>query len=778
MLPKACHSQTPHLLRFALPLIAVVLLGLLPEGAQSASPPTSQPEEVVATPQQGSAVQAPAATATTPAITKSTPKVASLPWVRVPLVLALLLGVLGSLALGWTSTRKLALAWKGASTRGRVGILAKGFAGMVLWLSIASHAFDIAGYHGLVAIDLERSWQQVLEYAAAHGLSFGGQIIYTYGPLGFLTTESGLGGFATERALFGWASATVAAYLAFRVAFILPKQYRYLPWAWLLLSPGTEVMTAATVGVVLMSPPRSVVVAGLEVLGLAAYGAIMFSCKFTNVVAWSGMLGAVALYYLLCGQWKSALVKVVPFGVLGIAVWVFSGQQLSGLPLYISNALKISGGYDTMSIPAPAGLLFAAVTAAVALILLSLAGLWASPWPQKLRNLVKVLMILGCAFISWKHGFVRGDMGHVFLFLWVAAPYVILLLWACPVPAWLVSLSCNSPSGAGNEVRLVRARLTTVALVVVVVCTLGSMLVYTGNPAVSLRIPFSLSRGAHRKALATLSPDFRLPGVADLNPTLRAEADLPNLTKMVGTETVDVITNTQVWAVANHMNYAPRPIFQGYAAGSPELQRMNLAHYLSPATKPRYALLHLGPIDGRHPWLEDAPLLLHLATRWRPLWEDRGFVLLEEDPNARESTWTKVKSSKSTPWGKWVKFVSEPGRLLSLRVETLRTGYGRLKRFLYQGTQCEITLRLDTGEEVKRTFVPELAAEGFLVSPFFPAAPHFAEWRSNPAFSSPQVVAFKLAPVAGGEAEFIPTFKYQLSAYKYHMKARPAVLPQ
>jgi hypothetical protein len=125
-----------------------------------------------------------------------------------------------------------------------------------------------------------------------------------------------------------------------------------------------------------------------------------------------------------------------------------------------------------------------------------------------------------------------------------------------------------------------------------------------------------------------------------------------------------------------------------------------------------------------------------------------------------------------------VEFTSAPETLFSLKVETARTGYGRLKRFLYQGSHCEITLRLDTGEVITNTFVPQLATEGFLVSPYFPSAGHFAEWRANPAFSSPNVVAFKLAPVAGCDAEFAPSFKYQIAAYKYKMKARPAALPQ
>jgi hypothetical protein len=776
-LPMALPSQTLLLLRFVFPIVTVVLICLASLSAQAQSPSTApQPtpsETVVANQEEKAALQKPRATATKPQVT-------SLPAVRVTLVAALLLGVLGSLSLAWSGARDSMQAWKGASLRSRIAIIAKGIGGLVLWMVIALRAFKIASpYYGPTVIDLDLSWQQVIEHAVTHGFSFGDQLVYTYGPLGFLTTFASWGGFVVERVLFAWTHATLAAYLAFRVGFLLPKRHRYLPWVWLALSPGTDVMLAALVGVALMSPPRThALIAWLEVLGLAAFGAIMLNCKFTNVVAWSGVLGAVALYYLIGGQWKSALGRVVPFGAMGIAGWLFSGQPLNGLPVYVSNALKISKAYDTISMPAQPGMLFGGVASAAVLLLLSIAGLWASPRPERLRNLVKVLMVLGCAFISWKHGFVRADLGHVFLFLWMAVPYAILLFWACPIPAWLVSLHLSPSSTDGGGLRLFKIRLSTVAVVLVFAASFIPLQVYTGNLAYSLRISFSAQRSTFDTALSTLSPDYRLPRVDDLIPSLRNQANLPALSKIVGKKSVDVITNTQVWALANHMNYAPRPVFQGFAAGSPVLQKMNLEHYLSPTAKPRYALLHLTPIDNRHPWLEDAPLLLHLATHWKPIREEGGCVLFEEDPHARTGDWRKVKSSKSAPWGKWVKFASEPETMLSLKVETAGTAYGRLKRFLYQGSHCLITLRLDTGEEITNTFVPQLATEGFLLSPYFPSAGHIAEWRANPAFSSPHVVAFKLAPIAGCDAEFAPTFRYQLSAYKYKMKARPAAPAQ
>jgi hypothetical protein len=48
-------------------------------------------------------------------------------------------------------------------------------------------------------------WQVVLEYAAEHHLQFGKEIVFTYGPLGYLLTDVSLGHMLNERIVFAFA---------------------------------------------------------------------------------------------------------------------------------------------------------------------------------------------------------------------------------------------------------------------------------------------------------------------------------------------------------------------------------------------------------------------------------------------------------------------------------------------------------------------------------------------------------------------------------------------
>jgi hypothetical protein len=82
---------------------------------------------------------------------------------------------------------------------------------------------------------LDTSWQVVLEYAAEHHLQFGKEIVFTYGPLGYLLTDVSLGHMLNERIVFAFALSLFMAWSVVGVARRLVGTRRYLFLAWALL---------------------------------------------------------------------------------------------------------------------------------------------------------------------------------------------------------------------------------------------------------------------------------------------------------------------------------------------------------------------------------------------------------------------------------------------------------------------------------------------------------------------------------------------------------------
>ena len=53
-------------------------------------------------------------------------------------------------------------------------------------------------------LELDPSWHAALEYATVHHLQFGTQIVFTFGPLGFLSTRTSMGHLLGARIAFAF----------------------------------------------------------------------------------------------------------------------------------------------------------------------------------------------------------------------------------------------------------------------------------------------------------------------------------------------------------------------------------------------------------------------------------------------------------------------------------------------------------------------------------------------------------------------------------------------
>jgi len=99
--------------------------------------------------------------------------------------------------------------------------------------------FSLSGTF-LPFLELTASWQAVLEYAAKSKLQFGRDIVFTYGPLGYLGTIYSQGHLAVQRIAFALAWAALTAWSATTIVQKLsglPKGV-FIVWVLFLFSRG------------------------------------------------------------------------------------------------------------------------------------------------------------------------------------------------------------------------------------------------------------------------------------------------------------------------------------------------------------------------------------------------------------------------------------------------------------------------------------------------------------------------------------------------------------
>ncbi|MGA8578334.1 MAG: hypothetical protein WB579_06615, partial [Bryobacteraceae bacterium] len=289
-------------------------------------------------------------------------------------------------------------------------------------------------------LELDPSWHAALEYATAHHLQFGTQIVFTFGPLGFLSTRTSLGHLVGARVAFGFFWSALVALAATALAKRLPGWVRHAFLAWLVvctLSAGFD-QTAFFVMVygallLLADNPKQRWQAPIYVFAFIVLSLI----KSLFLTAAIGSLALVAFCWIWQRKPRKAIVLVLAAPAGFVACWMALGQSPSHLAPWFRYGLELQSGYSAAMNLAPKTSVLSAALAALALFLGALIAIIL----RARRDLLTWAILLTLAqyvFLAWKEGFTRSGDWHTFVFLWFLPLGVALL--------FLVDLSSAAPA--------------------------------------------------------------------------------------------------------------------------------------------------------------------------------------------------------------------------------------------------------------------------------------------------------------------------------------------
>ena len=558
-------------------------------------------------------------------------------------------------------------------------------------------------------LGIDPSWCAVLNWAHERGAQFGKDIVFTYGPLGYLTAPYCLAQPAGTVVL-------VNALLCFQVAVgLCLAAWRLGPiWRWSLLALfvlesaniETRVDMVFEIGVFcwgflcLVESGRRQRICAASLVLLAGFAALT---KMSHLFMASFTICAVAIHVGVGADRRLGVRMLLGFaGIIGIG-WLACGQALSNLGTFVLNGFLISREYDQAASLEGLPMLrwegFLLGIVALATILLSTgAGLHSLNRRQRLRGIIALAWVAGLLFLVWKHSMVRLDRYHI-----------VELLVFIPV----VTLSLEALRDLPTKLHYT-GRAMALVCCVVSVGTLESA--FLPSLSDSFRQPFrqfayhlgwlfSSARNRQR-----LEPDLA---------ALRSEAQLPALRRLIGTNTVDVFGSLQAYAMLNGLNYRPRPVFQSYAAYTPVLAQLNEGFFLGDDA-PEFVLFQLSAPYHQFRALDDGPALRGLLVNYGSVGTEGPFVLLKHRSSAMARL-TLIQEG-TTSAGKVIDLSQFPDANLWLDLEVEPTIAGRVVSFLYRppamrlavwGQSAGIAKRL-----ARRRAAPSVLRTGFVVSPF------------------------------------------------------------
>jgi len=548
----------------------------------------------------------------------------------------------------------------------------------------------------LGAPGIDSGWQWVVNTASQHGWVFGRDVVFTYGPLGWLATPQDVGRHLLLANTFRIA---LQALLTICALWFLARYRRPIPvLAFALLWTGAGAVGLRFEGFVVL------VVALLMVTSLkmeqdwpAAAAALIAGI----VLFVKTSLGITTVVTIVIGTaliWKGRGFKA---SAIAATVFMVTATILAGLlfpsfgvfRMWTSQALEVVDGYAAAAgIVGPRPPLIAGV-----LLLLGVIG-GAALVSRKVPDFGPTAAILmPSLLITFRLAFVRQD-GHQFLFV----PFVI---------AGLAIMTLGA-------LRKTALALFAGGLVAVVIGTVSGALPF--GPLTAPRVLILSHRGPTNLA--------RLFRMDHTRKTLaeRSKANLEDLvlptewtkTLLSAPHGMTIIPWELMYAPANDLPFRPLRSMQLYSAYTPELDQLT-AEGLHGSEAPDYVLDDFAPVGKRRALL-DAP-----AT-WRTLYlgyglirfdPDRSLLLLERRRQPSTFQWRDLGEASLEIGGPGISVPPSPHWVFA-EIDAPLNLFGRLnKAFFRVPLLMAVFHRLD-GTASWARLIPATASAGILVSHF------------------------------------------------------------
>ncbi len=541
------------------------------------------------------------------------------------------------------------------------------------------------------ATGLDPSWQAGLQLAADQGLDFGRQVVFTYGPLGFL---------AEVRLYVGWEAAlglVFNAVVSGALAAMLIRSLRDrigLPLA-VVTSIAALSIAALPIGglgdrpavataiacLLLIERPASAPRWSAAILGGAI--AIALLVKFTAIALIP--LGIVGVWRLRPGRWRSLAQFAGGFLGCFVVLWLVTGNDLRDTASWVGDSVSVASGFE--------GALYLdgadrGWELPIALCLMAL--LVTAAWKRNAATgrAQQIIVAGGTMFVWWilfKQGFVRHDQ-HSFLFFSMI-PIIALV------------------SFRGGRGELVSAFAAVIALVTV----LGAYRIDVRD-AID---PISRAKAVVAQLGDTLIPQRRHTVQTTARNTMTSALGLDaSVIRRIGRSTVQILPFELSAAWVFNLNWLPTPILQDYSAYTPRLVTRN-ASFLASPNAPEYILVHSSA--GSSEFAQWSPeTVVAINCNYRPDRSVPNWLLLRKSPGRCGPEQRIYDTTAPAEKAVIVPAGLDPKDMLIVRVKLQpESVWDRLRALVYRSAKSPPQLLFNDGSALR--LVPSLADHPHLV---------------------------------------------------------------
>ena len=533
---------------------------------------------------------------------------------------------------------------------------------------------------------IDTSWAWMLGYAVQHHLQWGKSILFTYGPLGFLSRsyfyfDHGLWELTATVRLLTWFALGLgfAAILRRLAPDNRPFLRTTLPIAvgWVVGASFLHLSAQSTfLGVLLLVlaiAEEHRVLAGVSLVLAGALLALGGLIKSTGLIVslFALLIYPAAWWYAGVHRERARLswVPLLSFIASFCILWGLTAQPFANLPAHLRSTWALASGYTpAMSIsgmPQQLALALLILTLFVAVLL----GLISTG--RKVRT-AQCLILAGMTFWAWKEGFTRPDWGY----------------YRHPMEFFGTALLIASASLAVTAQQHLR-RLSIPAYGAYAIALLCAL---RGYPLLSLSYTHVLDNYRNYFTLSLSAPRIAAEQHRQRE-AIRTEFKLPApLLSAVGGASVNVLPWSLMLAQGYHLRLTASPLIQSYSVYTPYLDQAN-ARQIWTGRAAEKVIYQYQSLDWRYfPFDEPATFRAMLAC-YRTEYAGVHYTLLSHRACSPPSRHT-VGTAENATMGEWIAL--PPGAQYA-RISLHTKLFGHLIDILFKPAEVRISFKLSDG---------------------------------------------------------------------------------
>jgi len=577
---------------------------------------------------------------------------------------------------------------------------------LIILLWIWSFPDTLVGVQG----GMEPSWVLGIHMAKIQNFVWGTDIIWTYGPLGYLLFPINIDNELWTQSVSYWIILHSLFFLLLNF-FILktkfPLRNTFIFGFFLIIFLNYTPIYLPLIGTLLgFFLYLQYYKKNYLLISLSFSTAFLMYTKFDLGVGVLSILLLSCIYLLIKKRWKESVFLLGVYFVFLVFIWIILENPLDLFQNYFSSSLEIASGYSTaLTIDVVPGAFILFAISAGLLILF-----WTIKYYKNDESNLKFLFISPViVFFFFKIGFVRSDPPHIL--------YSFLLF-----SGFFLILTFLDKNGTNKLLRY-----STYTFVILLILT-GIMVLNAGQiykETQSLNISKSLQSSINMLTIFYLNshlPNFiqEVDFFNDENYSPLREKQKQkikeifpisqNTINLLKNQTVDIIPWDVAIPYAYELNYHPRPIFQSHSTYTPNLDNTN-AKFFEKETSPQFVLYEKKSIDGRFPTFEAPATLRSLICNYDSLVYEKPFLILEKSD--RYSCGEEiVVSNQEAGFNQLISVPSPTQGYMFAKINVKQNLLGKLSSYLYKPPQVFIEIN----EQSTYRFIYPTAINGILLS--------------------------------------------------------------